>query len=195
MAKRETDRNSRRRQRREDAAKQRRRQMLLLLIPVVLVVGFVTFLLIREFSPIEGVVSYGNQDRTHDTEALYPFTPLPPVGGAHQPIWQNCGIYDQPIEVALALHSMEHGAVWIAYQPELPNDQLRELRDLAGAQPLVLLTPYPGLARPVIVSAWGVQLQLDNADDARLEQFVNRYRGQGPEIGATCAGGVGSPIG
>src|SRR5262245_10038941 len=44
----------------------------------------------------------------------------PPIGGAHNVVWQNCGIYEMPIHNEHAVHSMEHGAVWITYRPGLP---------------------------------------------------------------------------
>ena len=46
-----------------------------------------------------------------------------------------------------------------------------------------------------MATAWGVQLAVDDVPDERLEQFISRYQGQGPEQGATCSGGVGSPLG
>jgi hypothetical protein len=45
----------------------------------------------------------------------------PPVGGDHNPAFLNCGIYDQPVENENAVHSLEHGVVWVTYQPDLPQ--------------------------------------------------------------------------
>ncbi len=119
----------------------------------------------------------------------------PPVGGDHAPVWQNCGFYGEPIVDEMGVHSLEHGAVWITYSPDLPRPQLDILRDLAADQSYVLVSPYPNLPTPVVASAWGVQLQLPSAGDRRLREFVNRYREspQSPEPGAPCTGGVGSP--
>ncbi|HET9972943.1 MAG TPA: DUF3105 domain-containing protein [Streptosporangiaceae bacterium] len=36
----------------------------------------------------------------------------------------NCGIYDQPVPNERAVHNMEHGAIWITYQPSLPQAQV-----------------------------------------------------------------------
>ncbi|MGH8907277.1 MAG: DUF3105 domain-containing protein [Egibacteraceae bacterium] len=118
----------------------------------------------------------------------------PPAGGPHNPVWQNCGFYSQPVTKEMAVHSMEHGAVWITYAPDLPTDQVTALRALA-ARPYVLATPYPGLPSAVVASAWGKQLGVDGAADPRLEAFVEEFANgpQTPEPGAPCDGGVGEP--
>lgn len=122
----------------------------------------------------------------------YPHTP--PVGGDHAAAWQNCGFYSRPVPSEQAVHSLEHGAVWIAYRPDLADTQVAILRRLAR-QSFVLVSPFPGLPSPVVASAWGHQLRLPSAEDPRLEQFVRFFRQgpQTPEPGARCTGGVGDP--
>jgi hypothetical protein len=119
------------------------------------------------------------------------------VGGTHHDIWQNCGIYDEPLEAENVVHSMEHGAVWISYQPELSDDDVNTLRDLVRGERFIVLSPYPGLQSPVVLTAWGVQLELNSVEDDRVEEFIDRYQvgPQTPERGATCSDGVGQPIG
>lgn len=119
----------------------------------------------------------------------------PPVGGDHAPIWQNCGFYDAPIQSENAVHSMEHGAVWITYRQDIPANQVSTLRRLAYRQPYVLVSPYPDLPSPIVASAWGIQLYLESANDLELEQFIRVYRlsEQAPESGESCIDGVGSP--
>jgi predicted small secreted protein len=144
--------------------------------------------------PIGVTKSYSNLSRDHTKEPVdYPQTP--PVGGPHNPIWQNCGFYSKPLRNEYAVHSMEHGAVWITYSPDLPKDQVETLRDIAHRNSYVLVSPYSDLPSQVVASAWGKQLHLNSADDPRLEQFVRAYQQgpQNPEPGAPCNGGVGSP--
>jgi hypothetical protein len=87
---------------------------------------------------------------------------------------------------------MEHGAVWLTYRPDLPAAQVQKLTDLVGSSGYVLLSPYAGQASPVTATAWGAQLAVDSASDARMEQFLSKYvQGeQTPEPGAPCTGGV-----
>ncbi|MGW4792412.1 DUF3105 domain-containing protein [Nonomuraea sp. NPDC004297] len=132
--------------------------------------------------------------RNHTTSPVsYPQSP--PVGGDHAPEWQNCGVYAEPVRNENAVHSQEHGAVWIAYRPGLPKEHLDVLLDQARGRDFVLLSPYEGLAAPVVLSSWGRQLRLDSADDPRLVAYLraNINGPETPEPGAVCTGGIGEP--
>jgi hypothetical protein len=141
-----------------------------------------------------GVEEFEVPTRDH-TEAMVSYEQSPPVGGEHNPVWQNAGFYGEPVRNENAVHALEHGAVWITYSPELPEDQVGTIRDLAQGQDCVLASPFPGLDAPVVASSWGRQLRLEGADDPDLERFVRAYK-QGPETpepGAACTGGIGEP--
>mgnify|MGYP003352979461 FL=1 len=111
---------------------------------------------------------------------------------SHNPVWQTCQFYAVPIVTELGVHSMEHGAVWVTFQPDLPADQVATLQALAAGGIELLVSPYPGLTSPVVASAWGVQLRLDAADDPRLAQFVAFFQNgpQTPELDTPCAQGT-----
>jgi hypothetical protein len=118
----------------------------------------------------------------------YPTTP--PVGGPHARAWLACGLYDVPVPAEHAVHSLEHGTVWITHTPELSGDDLDLLRDLLPDEGI--LSPHPDLSGPVVVTVWGRQLVLDDADDPRLPLFLEQF-GDGhtaPEPFASCEGGV-----
>ena len=164
-------------------------------IGIVLLVALgVALRVTRQSSDIAGVETFSNVPQGHQQGQLtYPQTP--PAGGIHNPAWQNCGIYDQPIQNENGVHSLEHGAVWITYRPDLPNTDVEQLRALARGRRYALLSPYPDLPAPVVASAWGLQMKADGAADPRLSQFVAKYV-QGPqalEPGAPCTGGTGTP--
>lgn len=146
-------------------------------------------------SDIAGVQSFTGLTRNHvDTPVSYPQSP--PVGGDHSPVWQNCGVYDAPVKNENAVHSLEHGAVWLAYRPDLAGAEVAVIRKLAKNQTHVLVTPYEGLKEAVVATAWGKQLRLDSVDDPRLTRFVSTYQEgpQTPELGVTCSGALGNPI-
>ena len=187
---------------------ERRRTILIATIIGVIVlalVGTTTTVLVRQArhqasvqaaakAPISGVQTFTNLSRNHVTGTVA-YAQNPPVGGDHSEIDQNCGYYSAPVADENAVHSMEHGAVWITHQADLPTAQLATLRGFAGKSAYVLVTPRTGLPAPVVASAWGVQLQLTSADDPRLAAFVTKYANgpQTPEPGASCSGGTGTP--
>ena len=184
---------SRKERRRQEMLEQRRRRRLLIGIPAVIIVLLFSFLIYQRFlRPIEGVQEFGPQESGHDQDVVIEATGLPPVGGVHHPTWLNCGIYREPVDLKHAIHSLEHGAVWLAYHPDLPADQVAELEDRADNYTLV--APYPDLESPIVATAWGAQLQLEDASDSNLDGFIRRYTGQGPEAGASCSGGTGTPL-
>jgi hypothetical protein len=141
--------------------------------------------------PEKTVVDYTYAGGQHVDGAIQ-YAESPPVGGEHNTVWQNCGYYAQPVNNENAVHSLEHGAVWITYQPDLPQDQVDKLKDIAEGQDYVLVSPYPGLDSPVVASTWNHQIKLDGAGDPDLKRFINNYK-QGvdtPEPGAACSGGT-----
>lgn len=143
-------------------------------------------------APIAGVQEYPDLPREHVTEPVT-YEQTPPVGGQHAPVWTNCGVYTASVMNEQSVHSLEHGAVWITYRPDLPAQQVEALTSLAEANSYTLLSPFEDLASPVVASAWGVQLAVEDAADARLERFLEKYQQgeQTPEPGAACTGGAG----
>lgn len=123
------------------------------------------------------------------------YSRVPPPGGNHAPTWQNCGYYDTPVSAEQAVHSLEHGAVWIAYHPNLAPADVRTLAQLARNQTFILVSPFPNLEAPIIATAWGRQQRIASAKDPALNAFVSQFRlgPQNPEPGAPCTGGVGTP--
>jgi hypothetical protein len=151
---------------------------------------------------IEGMALLPDPGRGHQNGDIE-YSQVTPPGGLHNPEWLNCGIYDEPVRAENAIHSMEHGAVWLAYQPDLPNDQVETLQEIVRSErsrrgeALIILSPQPGLEAPIMATAWRVQLPLEEASDERLMAFLDSYqRGPfTPEVGATCTfGGVGEPV-
>ena len=91
----------------------------------------------------------------------------------------------------------EHGAIWIAYDPDLDPARVEEISAVVESDPHFLASPYPGLANPIVVSAWQRQLALEAIGDDGFAEFVERQLGRvsetAPEAGAPCDGAVVSP--
>ncbi len=115
-----------------------------------------------------------------------------PAGGPHNAIPLDCGVYDFEIPQENAVHSLEHAAVWITYRPEIGSDAIGTLESVARTRTKTILSPVSDQPAPIMATAWGWQLQLDDPDDVRLRQFVQTLEGAGnaPEPGAACVGGV-----
>jgi Protein of unknown function (DUF3105) len=142
-------------------------------------------------NPPEGVRTYP-ATTNGNVEGQIAYKQDPPTNGDHAPYWQKCGFYSSPIENEAAVHSMDHGAVWITYRPDLPQDQIDTLRGLAQEE-YVLVSPYSSLYAPVVATAWRNQLELTGVDDPRLRQFVDQFRisETAPRSGNGCENGRG----
>jgi hypothetical protein len=176
------------------AARRKRRNWLLLAGAGVLLVLAVAAYAYRAYQSRQLAQSVTTAGYPAGMHAVGPidYQEKPPLGGPHNVVWQNCAIYDVPIHNEHAVHSMEHGAVWITYRPDLPSEQVQALKAIA-ADDFMLLSPYPGLDSPVVASAWNHQIRLDSATNPRLRQFIGEYKNNPdttPEFGASCAGGT-----
>jgi len=150
-------------------------------------------------SDIDGIVNYREKDPDmakggQHVAGKVQYTVSPPVGGQHNQDWQNCmgDVYDAPIASEHAVHSLEHGAVWITYRPDLPKDQIDQLAGKVRGKEKLLMSPYEGLDKPISLQAWGYQLKVDNASDGRIDEFIKALRVNASVEGPTalCAQGI-----
>jgi hypothetical protein len=133
---------------------------------------------------ISGIVDYRKTDPSMLTRnhkyGVITYKVNPPVGGDHNPNWQSCApgqnVYTAQIASEHAVHSLEHGAVWITYNPSLPANQVTTLANKVKGQDFMLMSPYPGLDAPISLQAWGFQLKVQNASDGRIDQFIKDLR-------------------
>ncbi|MFE4206577.1 DUF3105 domain-containing protein [Streptomyces goshikiensis] len=131
--------------------------------------------------------------RNHvDTPVKYEMNP--PVGGDHHPRWMNCNgdVYKNPVPEVNAVHSLEHGAVWVTYNEKAAKGDLDRLAETVGKTPYSLMSPVKEQTGAIMLSAWGKQLTVDSATDPRVAQFFTKYvQGpQTPEPGAACTNGL-----
>jgi hypothetical protein len=171
-----------------------------------IIVGAVIFLFVAGFvalvvldsrqqgasTPPGDVQTYEVGPAGQHTEGDVDYEQSPPAGGEHNPVWQNEGFYEEPVRDENAVHTLEHGAVWIAYRPDIPQEEKDRIRELVEGQTCLFASPYDGLQTPIVASAWGKQLPLESASSPELERFIRAYRQgpQTPEPGASCTGGT-----
>lgn len=120
----------------------------------------------------------------------------PPVGGTRGTGYAACdGVaHPDPIPAVDAVGALARGAVWITYDPT--RTASTTVAALAANRvtdgDYLMMSPYPGLATPISLQAWGHRLALDSPDDPRFEQFIralsdNPYTAPDPAAG--CAPG------
>lgn len=155
---------------------------------------------VEEIDGVESAEYSPGQDHV-TTEVEY--TETPPVGGPHDGNWADCTgtVYDVDIRHENAVHSLEHGAVWITYDPDVLSDaDVDTLAELVDGESGRMLSPYAGLGSPISLSAWNHSLTVDSVSDERIEQFADFMTYQSspygddddrnalafPEPGASC---------
>lgn len=173
---------------------------------------------VKNPTDIKGVIAYNTGDYpgpgTNGADALahdhvtgpVTYAVTPPVGGPHNPVWMNAGLYTKPVPPERAVHNLEHGAVWITYRPDLPSSDVATLVDLFKKQSMIAepqdggrsnryvdLSPWSSndLPAPIVISSWGYQLQVQTPDDPRLQQFIDTFRHNQkytPEYGSAVDG-------
>jgi hypothetical protein len=173
---------------------------------------------IKNPTDIKGVIAYdtggypgsgqpGPSALAHDhVPGPVSYAVTPPVGGPHNPVWMNAGVYTKPIPSERAVHNLEHGAVWVTYRPDLPASQVDRLVALFKNQSMIAepgdngrsnrfmdLSPWSDndLPAPIVISSWGYQLKVQSADDPRLQEFIDTFRHNPkytPEYGAAVDG-------
>ncbi|MER6599077.1 DUF3105 domain-containing protein [Streptomyces rubiginosohelvolus] len=143
-------------------------------------------------APVKGEKTFKDLGRNHVTTPVS-YKMSPAAGGDHDPAWMNCNgdVYDEEVSETSAVHSLEHGAVWVTYTDKATSKDVKALNEKVKSTPYTLMSPYAKQSSPISVSAWGKQLNVDSSSDPRLQRFLDKYvQGkQTPEPGATCSGG------
>ncbi|MGA5897860.1 DUF3105 domain-containing protein [Streptomyces venetus] len=142
----------------------------------------------------DGVKTWeGDLARNHVTKAVK-YASEPPVGGDHNPVWQNCNgdVYTKKINNTNAVHSLEHGAVWVTYNAEAKKADVDALAAKVKKTPYTLMSPMDDQKDPIMLSAWGHQRTVKSASDPDVDKFFEKFvQGkQTPEPGAACTNGL-----
>ena len=112
----------------------------------------------------------------------------PPTSGAHaNPV--TWGVYDTEVRDDQTIHNMEHGGVYISYQPSLPKEQIKKLTSLLSEpffdpkfQPKkIVLAPRAANKSPIELSSWRRSEPLTSYDQNKIEDYIVRNLGKSPE--------------
>jgi hypothetical protein len=201
--------------RRAEQARERRNRILTITASVVIVCGLVAggVVLVRSQSDggsdtaasdssakgkfvtgKDGVKKWeGELARNHVAKAVK-YASVPPVGGDHNQAWMNCNgdVYTKEINNTNAVHSLEHGAVWVTYNADAKKADVDALAAKVKKTPYTLMSPMNGQKDPIMLSAWGHQRTVTGASDPNVGTFFEKFvQGeQTPEPGAACTNGL-----
>jgi Protein of unknown function (DUF3105) len=166
----------------------------LLLIVLIGGIGLIVWRLFAQANEFVGLEQAKDLERRHVKGKVY-YPSEPPMGGNHIVVWQNCGIYKLPVVTENAVHSLEHGAVWITYRQDLSKTEQQHLEKLVLGKPYVLLTPYTKQPTAISLIAWEHRLRLKSVDDDVINRFIKKFAGslEVPEPAGPCIGGLGKP--
>ena len=112
----------------------------------------------------------------------------PPTSGPHaSPV--SWGVYDTEVRDDQAIHNMEHGGVFVSYQPSLSKDQIDKLKELLSEpfsdpkfQPKkIVLAPRAENKSPIELSSWRRSEALASYDQKKIEDYITRNLGKSPE--------------
>ena len=118
---------------------------------------------------------------------------FPPVGGPHDGTWANCNgiVYATAVRNENMVHTLEHGAVWITYNPDtITPDDLATLTALVDGPAVHHAVAVPGAGldrspcRPGRTSSRSTRPPTSGS-----KQFITALRQNRwvyPETGATC---------
>ncbi|MGK9462105.1 DUF3105 domain-containing protein [Streptomyces sp. G6] len=195
--------------RRAERARERRNRIITITLSAVIVAGIVGFGAYALNSanekdkqraaaakkPVRGEKTWDAKklSRNHVQSAV-DYQMNPPVGGDHSQTWMTCDgtVYTKPIAKENAVHSLEHGAVWVTYNDKAADADIKTLSDKVSKTPYTLMSPVGDQSGTIMLSAWGYQLTVEKASDPRVEQFLTKHvqGAQTPEPGAACTNGL-----
>ena len=112
------------------------------------------------------------------------YSTSPPTFGPSWPTGAEWGIHTEDIRDERQVRNLIEGGVLIQYSTE---DQetvgtLVEVVERQGQYPCYLIVaPYAGIESPVAMTAWGAIETMEEVDVERIQQFIDTYRGAGPQ--------------
>lgn len=121
----------------------------------------------------------------------------PPTTGPHYEVPAIFGSYDSPLQIAQAVHNLEHGGSYIFYGDDVPEATVSQLEDFYAEDPTgLLLAPMPALGETITFGAWvtpdpapgssgeggqGYLAKCTRFDEDAFTAFRDEFRFKGPE--------------
>ena len=129
--------------------------------------------------------AYEIQSREHIAEGAKhgAYNSNPPSGGPHYSQPARRMFYTDPLPDERVIHNLEHGDGWIAYHPRISQSIKDELKKFLFAR--IIITPRAANDFDISLVVWGrvdgFNIGNSKLDEARINDFIKRYRNKGPE--------------
>lgn len=167
----------------------------------LVLVALVWFLFLRNIAPDEiageKVLDFSTAGSGQHTGAEVQYPTVPPVSGEHRTSAAPCGVHGQQFEDELLVHTLEHGAVGLAYDPTLDPEDIKTLEEIVGEyESHVFSVPYEGMETPISLLAWGHMIRLDELNEEAATGFIEEFRrgGDAPEANQACPNDQDEPF-
>ncbi len=166
------------------AAERRRRQAtirkygIIVAVALVIVAGIGALILNEANKPGQGVATQPSPHIASVNDA-HVYNSDPPTSGPHLSALGPWGVSTVPITKEMQVHNLEDGGVIINYKPDLDKVTFEKLATITRSyDSFVQMAPYTGLTQSIVLTTWGRMDRLDAFDEARIQRFVEAYRGK-----------------
>ena len=128
---------------------------------------------------------YADEGRAHLLNGEQPpeYKVNPPVSGSHDPEPAEWGFYEQEVPDTKVIHNLEHGGIWVSYQPGVLSDeeidQLKKLASEYGQR--LIVSPRAKNDSKIAVASWRRLEKLDELDLELIKNFLTTNVNQSPE--------------
>ena len=127
-------------------------------------------------------VSVLNQEHIAQGSFDHPeYNSNPPTSGWHWPQPAEWGIYEQSPADEQLVHNLEHGGIWISYQPGADEQVVEQLRDFARRYRKVIVAPREANDSAIALAAWGRLQKLETYNEESIIEFIEAFYDKGPE--------------
>jgi len=139
-------------------------------------------------SQVQTEPATSNQHVSRDTDVDY--QRMPPTSGPHygSQYAVGAGFYTEQRPLGGLVHSIEHGAIVVYYDPAtIPAEAEENLTDLANSYTgawrsfIAVPTPVDDPNATYVLTAWEKRLTMDEYDEDTVRAFMAEYIGRGPE--------------
>jgi len=152
------------------------------LATILLIGGSILLFSKQAVPPIGQEITITGRNHVPDGTAIQ-YNSNPPAGGPHYATPQDAGSYTTPPPDGNLVHSLEHGAVILWYNPkQLSTNQIEQLKNIFNQMPgKAIMTPRDSMDVPVALSSWGRVLKLKTIDARQIKAFFDTNMDHGPE--------------